>query len=216
MARLAEAISFCITETFRVAMRPGDTPVPIPTQGPYLMKNGRYGYRMGNAALVDAMVNDALWDVFNDYHMGITAENVAEKWGLTREMLDAFAVQSQTRACAARESGRFGDEIVPIEVKKKKETVVIDTDEGPRPGTTLEGLARLKPAFKQGGVVTAGNASSINDGAAAVVVMSEEKARELGVKPMATWVAGAMAGSTPLLWASDRLRPPKRSWPGQV
>ena len=169
------------------------------SQGPYLMKNGRYGYRMGNAALVDSMVNDARWDVFNDYHMGITAENVAEKWGLTREMLDEFSVRSQSRACAARESGRFREEIVPIEVKKKKETVVVDTDEGPRPGTTPEGLARLKPAFKPGGLVTAGNSSAINDGAAAVVVMSEEKARELGVKPMAAWVAGAMAGVDPAI-----------------
>ncbi len=167
------------------------------SQGPYLMKNGRYGYRMGNAALIDSMVHDALWDAFNDYHMGMTAENVAERWGLTREELDAFAAESQRRACAARESGRFRDEIVPIEVKKRKETVVVDTDEGPRPGTTPEGLARLRPAFKEGGVVTAGNASSINDGAAAVVVMSGDKARELGVQPMATWSAGALGGVDP-------------------
>ncbi len=169
------------------------------SQGPYLVQNGRYGYRMNDGKLVDAMVHDALWDAFNDYHMGITAENVAEKWGLTREELDSFAVDSQNKACAARESGRFKDEIVPIEVKKKKETIVVDTDEGPRPGTTLEGLARLRPAFKQGGVVTAGNASSINDGAAAVVVMSEEKAKELGVKPMAVWVAGALGGVDPAI-----------------
>ncbi len=169
------------------------------SQGPYLVKNGRYGYRMGNAPLVDSMVNDALWDAFNDYHMGVTAENVAEKWGLTREELDYFAAESQRKACAALESGRFKDEIVPIEVKKKKETVVVDTDEGPRPGTSVESLARLKPAFKKDGMVTAGNASSINDGAAAIVVMSEEKARELGVKPMATWVAGALAGVDPAI-----------------
>lgn len=167
------------------------------SMAPYALKNARYGYRMGNAPMVDTMVNDALWDAFNDYHMGITAENVAEKWGLTREQLDEFAAASQQKACAAIESGRFKDEIVPVEVKKKKETVVFDTDEGPRPGTTAEGIAKLRPAFKKDGIVTAGNASSINDGAAAIVVMSEEKAKELGVTPMATWVAGALAGVEP-------------------
>ena len=169
------------------------------SMAPYLIKNGRYGYRMGNGALIDSMINDGLWDVFNDVHMGITAENVAEKWGITREELDAFSAQSQNRACAARDSGRFKEEIVPIEVKKKKETVIFDTDEGPREGITAEGLARLKPAFKKDGIVTAGNASSINDGAAAVVVMSEEKARALGVTPMATWVAGALGGVDPAI-----------------
>ena len=169
------------------------------SMAPYLIKNGRYGYRMGNGALIDSMINDGLWDVFNDVHMGITAENVAEKWGITREELDAFSAQSQNRACAARDSGRFKEEIVPIEVKKKKETVIFDTDEGPREGITAEGLARLKPAFNKDGIVTAGNASSINDGAAAVVVMSEEKARALGVTPMATWVAGALGGVDPAI-----------------
>ena len=154
---------------------------------------------MGNAPLIDTMVNDALWDVFNDYHMGITAENVAEKWGLTREELDEFAANSQQKAVAAIEAGRFKDEIVPVEVKKKKETIIFDTDEGPRPGTTKESIARLKPAFKKDGIVTAANASSINDGAAAVVVMSEEKAKELGVKPMATFVAGALGGVDPAI-----------------
>ena len=167
------------------------------SMAPYALKNARYGYRMGNAPMVDTMVNDALWDVFNDYHMGITAENVAEKWGLTREQLDEFAAASQQKACAAIESGRFKDEIVPVEVKQKKTTVVFDTDEGPRPGTTAESIAKLRPAFKKDGIVTAGNASGINDGAAAVVVMSEEKAKELGVKPMATWVAGALGGVDP-------------------
>lgn len=164
---------------------------------PYLLKNARYGYRMNNGQIVDSMVNDALWDAFNDYHMGITAENVAEKWGLTREELDRFAAESQQKACAAREAGRFQDEIVPVEIKKKKETIVFDTDEGPRQGTTAEGIGKLRPAFKPDGIVTAANASTINDGAAAVVVMSEEKAKELGVKPMATWVAGALAGVAP-------------------
>lgn len=164
---------------------------------PYLLKNARYGYRMNNGQIVDSMVNDALWDAFNDYHMGITAENVAEKWGLTREELDRFAAESQQKACAAREAGRFQDEIVPVEIKKKKETIVFDTDEGPRQGTTAEGIGKLRPAFKPDGIVTAANASTINDGAAAVVVMSGEKAKELGVKPMATWVAGALAGVAP-------------------
>ena len=164
---------------------------------PYAMMKGRYGYRMGNATLVDTMVNDALWDVFNNYHMGITAENVAEQWGLTREMLDEFAACSQQKCEKAMAEGKFKDEIVPVEVKGKKGSVIVDTDEGPRPGTTVETLARLKPAFKKDGIVTAGNASGINDGAAAIVVMSEEKAKELGIKPMATWVGGALGGVDP-------------------
>ena len=164
---------------------------------PYAMMKGRYGYRMGNATLVDTMVNDALWDVFNNYHMGITAENVAEQWNLTREMLDEFAACSQQKCEKAMAEGKFKDEIVPVEVKGKKGSVIVDTDEGPRPGTTVETLARLKPAFKKDGIVTAGNASGINDGAAAIVVMSEEKAKELGIKPMATWVGGALGGVDP-------------------
>ncbi|MCQ2500034.1 MAG: acetyl-CoA C-acetyltransferase [Lachnospiraceae bacterium] len=164
---------------------------------PYAMKQARYGYRMGNAPMIDTMVNDALWDAFNDYHMGITAENVAEQWGLTREMLDEFAASSQQKACAAIEAGKFKDEIVPVEVKQKKATIVVDTDEGPRPGTTAESISKLRPAFKKDGIVTAANASGINDGAAAVVVMSEEKAKELGVTPMATWVGGALGGVDP-------------------
>ena len=164
---------------------------------PYAMMKGRYGYRMGNATLVDTMVNDALWDAFNNYHMGITAENVAEQWVLTRDMLDEFAACSQQKCEKAMAEGKFKDEIVPVEVKGKKGSVIVDTDEGPRPGTTVETLARLKPAFKKDGIVTAGNASGINDGAAAIVVMSEEKAKELGVKPMATWVGGALGGVDP-------------------
>ena len=164
---------------------------------PYAMMRGRYGYRMGNATLVDTMVNDALWDAFNNYHMGITAENVAEQWHLTREMLDEFSANSQQKCEKAMAEGKFKDEIVPVEVKGKKGSVIVDTDEGPRPGTTVETLARLKPAFKKDGIVTAGNSSGINDGAAAIVVMSEEKAKELGVKPMATWVGGALGGVDP-------------------
>ena len=166
------------------------------SMAPYAMKQGRYGYRMGNAPLIDTMVNDALWDAFNDYHMIKTADNVAEQWGLTREELDAFAANSQQKAVAAIENGAFEDEIVPVMIKKKKEMVEFKVDEGPRAGTTVEALAKLR-AINPDGVVTAGNASSINDGAAAIVVMSEEKAKELGVKPMATFVAGALGGVDP-------------------
>jgi acetyl-CoA C-acetyltransferase len=148
--------------------------------------------------LVDTMVKDALWDAFNDYHMITTADNIAKQWNLTREELDEFALKSQQKACAAIENGEFKEEIVPVEIKKKKETIVFDTDEGPRPGSTIEGLAKLRP-INPDGYVTAGNASGINDGAAAIVLMSEEKAAELGVKPMATFVAGALAGVDPTI-----------------
>lgn len=164
---------------------------------PYAIPSARWGARMNNNKIVDVMVNDGLWDAFNQYHMGITAENVAEQYGLTREMQDEFAVASQTKACAAIEAGKFKDEIVPVEVKLKKKTVVVDTDEGPRPGTTAESISKLRPAFKKDGIVTAANSSGINDGAACVVVMSEEKAKELGVTPMATWIAGALGGVDP-------------------
>ena len=153
---------------------------------------------MNNATMIDTMVNDALWDAFNNYHMMITAENICDQWGLTREELDEFAAVSQQKAVAAQESGAFDDEIVPVPVKMEKETVMIAKDEGPRPGTTAESLSKLRCCSgKEGGLVTAGNASGINDGAAAIVVMSEEKAKELGVKPMATFVAGALAGVDP-------------------
>ena len=168
------------------------------SMAPYAVMQGRFGYRMNNGQLVDTMVNDALWDAFNQYHMMITAENVAEQWNLTREELDEFAANSQQKCEAAVNSGAFDDEIVPVPVKVKKETVMFAKDEGPRPGTTAESLSKLKCCSgKEGGVVTAGNASGINDGAAAVVVMSEEKAKELGVKPMATYVCGALGGVDP-------------------
>ncbi len=167
------------------------------SRAPYLMQQGRFGYRLGPGQLEDALLKDALTDAFEGIHMGITAENIAEQWGLTREQLDEFAAKSQQKAVAAIEAGKFKDEIVPVEVKMKKKTVVVDTDEGPRPGTTAEGLAKLRPAFKKDGMVTAGNASGINDGAAAIIVMSEEKAKELGVTPMATWIAGELAGVEP-------------------
>ena len=169
------------------------------SMAPYALTKARFGYRMNNATMIDTMVNDGLWDAFNDYHMGITAENVAEKYGLTREELDAFSADSQQKACAAMAAGRFDTEIVPVQVKQKKAVVEFAKDEGPREGTTVEGLAKLKPAFKKDGIVTAGNASGINDGAAAVIVMSEEKAKELGVKPMATWIGGALGGVDPAI-----------------
>ena len=168
------------------------------SMAPYAMMNGRFGYRMNNGTLVDTMVNDALWDAFNNYHMIMTADNICREWGITREELDEFALKSQQKAEAAQASGAFDDEIVPVPVKVKKETVMFDTDEGPRAGTTAESLGKLKCCSgKEGGSVTAGNASGINDGAAAVVVMSEEKAKELGITPMATWVAGALGGVEP-------------------
>ena len=165
---------------------------------PYAAMNGRFGYRMNNGTLVDTMVNDALWDAFNQYHMMVTAENVAEQYGLTREELDEFAANSQQKCEKAMAEGKFKDEIVPVEVKQRKKTIVVDTDEGPRAGTTADSLGSLKCCSGvDGGVVTAGNASGINDGAAAMVVMSEEKAKELGVTPMASFVAGALGGVDP-------------------
>ena len=169
------------------------------TMAPYMLRNGRYGYRMGNATIEDAMIKDGLTDAFHNYHMGITAENICEQWGLTREELDEFAAWSQNKCEKAMAEGKFKDEIVPVEVKKKKETILVDTDEGPSKGITKEGLAKLRPAFKKDGMVTAGNASGINDGAAALIVMSEEKAKELGVTPMATWIGGELAGCDPAI-----------------
>ena len=165
----------------------------------YALPAARWGARMFNTQAVDLMVNDGLWDVFNNYHMGITAENVAEKYGLTREELDAFALASQNKAEAAIKAGKFKDEIVPVTIPQRKgDPIVFDTDEFPRFGATAEALAKLKPAFKKdGGVVTAGNASGINDSGAAVVVMSAEKAEELGVKPLAKIVSYASAGVDP-------------------
>ena len=167
------------------------------SMAPYLLYNARFGYRMGAGKMDDALIRDALTDAFGGYHMGITAENIAEDWGLTREQLDEFAAWSQQKAQKAIAEGKFKDEIVPMEVKQKKQTVVFDTDEGPRPNVTAESISKLRPAFKEGGVVTAGNSSGINDAAAALIVMSEEKAKELGVKPMATWVGGALGGVDP-------------------
>jgi len=161
---------------------------------PHVLPNSRKGQRMGNWSMVDTMINDGLWDAFNDYHMGITAENIVEKFGITREEQDAFAAASQQKAVAAQKAGRFSDEIVPVEIPQRKgEPVIVDTDEGPRDGVTTEGLAKLRPAFKKDGTVTAGNASSLNDGAAAVMVCSADKAKELGLTPLVTIKAHASA-----------------------
>lgn len=167
------------------------------TMSPYAVTQGRYGYRMGDGTLVDTMVKDALTDAFYQYHMGITAENIAEKWNITREEQDRFAAWSQSKAARARQEGRFKEEIVPVTVESKKKTIVFAEDEGIRPETTAESIGRLRPAFKENGTVTAANSSGINDGAAAVVVLSERKAIELGVTPMAIWKAGALAGVEP-------------------
>ena len=165
---------------------------------PFASFDERWGARMGDKKLVDTMIKDGLWDAYNNYHMGTTAENINDIWGITREEQDAFAAASQQKTEAAQAAGKFDDEIVPVPVKVKKEIVEFKKDEGPRAGTTVETLSKLRCCSgKEGGLVTAGNASGINDGAAAVVVMSEEKAKELGVKPLATWVAGALGGVEP-------------------
>ena len=168
------------------------------SNAPYATDKARWGCRMGNVQLTDIMVHDGLRDIFNDYHMGITAENVAEKYGITREMQDELAYASQQKALKAIETGAFKKEILPITVKLKKKEYVFDTDEGPRADSTPEKLAKLRPAFKKdGGTVTAGNASGINDGGAALVVMSAEKAKELGVQPMARIISYAAGGVDP-------------------
>lgn len=168
------------------------------SQAPYLMEGARSGYRMGDQKVVDSMIRDGLWCAFNDYHMGITAENLCERYGLTREEQDEFAAWSQEKAQRAISEGRFREEIVPVPIPQRKgDPVLFATDEFPRAGVTAEALAKLRPAFKKDGTVTAGNASGINDGAAVLLVMSGEKARELGVKPLARIVANASAGVDP-------------------
>jgi acetyl-CoA C-acetyltransferase len=166
----------------------------------YLIPSGRWGAHMFDAALVDSMVKDGLWDAFNDYHMGITAENVRKEWNLTREELDAFALGSQKKAAKAQETGRFDAEIVPVEVKTRKETVVFAKDEFPRPGTSAEALAKLKPAFdKTGGMVTAGNASGVNDGAAAIVLASGDAVAKYGLKAKVRLISWGQGGVDPKL-----------------
>ncbi|MCR1898909.1 acetyl-CoA C-acetyltransferase [Irregularibacter muris] len=168
------------------------------SNAPYILPSARWGQRMGDGKIVDYMVHDGLWDIFNDYHMGITAENVAEKWNITREQQDEFSLKSQLRAEKAQKEGRFKEEIVPVEVPQRKgDPIIVDTDEHPRHGATIEKLAKLRPAFKKDGTVTAGNASGINDGAAAIIVMSKEKADELGIKPLAIIRSYASAALDP-------------------
>ncbi len=167
------------------------------SQVPYLLMGARTGYRMGPGRVEDALLYDALHDAFHGYHMGVTAENLAERYGITRQEQDELALLSHQRAVAAIREGKFKEEIVPVEVKTRKGTVVIDTDEHPRPDTSLDALSKLRPVFKEGGTVTAGNASGVNDGAAALILMAESKARELGVKPLAKIIATASFGVAP-------------------
>ncbi|RNB61622.1 acetyl-CoA C-acetyltransferase [Brevibacillus gelatini] len=168
------------------------------SQAPYLLEGARSGYRMGDQKVVDTMIRDGLWCAFNDYHMGITAENLCAKYGIGREEQDEFAAWSQQKAQKALESGRFQDEIVPVPIPQRKgDPVLFSIDEFPRAGVTTEMLAKLKPAFKKDGTVTAGNASGINDGAAALLIMTRKKADELGAKPLARIVANASAGVDP-------------------
>ena len=188
------------------AIRCGDADIVIAggqesmSLAPYVMPGARTGLRMGHAKLVDSMIQDGLWDAFNDYHMGITAENLVEKYGISREEQDAFAADSQRKASEAIEAGRFKGEITAIEIPQRKgEPLRFDTDEQPRAGTTAESLAKLKPAFKKDGSVTAGNASTLNDGAAAVLLMSADKAAELGLPVLARIAAYANAGVDPAI-----------------
>ncbi len=186
------------------AIKAGDADIVIAggqesmTMAPHLLQNAREGFRMGDAKIVDSMILDGLWDVYNQYHMGVTAENVAKKYGVTREEQDAFAAASQQKAEAAQKAGRFKDEIIPLEIPQRKgPAVVFDTDEYPKHGTTAEKLASLRPAFDKAGTVTAGNASGINDGAAAVIMMTEKRAKELGLKPLVRIAAYSSAGVDP-------------------
>lgn len=188
------------------AIRCGDAEVIIAggmenmSQAPYVMPAARTGQRMGHGKLIDSMIQDGLWDAFNDYHMGITAENLVDKYGISREEQDAFAAASQQKAVAAIAAGRFADEITPILIPSRKgDPVSFASDEQPRAGTTAEALAKLKPAFKKDGSVTAGNASSLNDGAAAVLLMSAEKAKALGLPVLARIAAYANAGVDPAI-----------------
>ncbi|MGE7762499.1 acetyl-CoA C-acetyltransferase [Peribacillus sp. NPDC097895] len=167
------------------------------SNAPYLLPNYRFGQKMGNAEAVDSMTYDALTDVFNQYHMGVTAENIAEQWEISREKQDEFALYSQMKAEKAQLEGRFSDEIVPVEYKRRGKTILVDQDEHPRHGLTMEQLTKLRPAFKENGTVTAGNASGINDGGAMLILMSKEKADELGLEPLATIKSYANAALDP-------------------
>jgi acetyl-CoA C-acetyltransferase len=185
------------------AIRCGDADIIIAggqenmSASPHVLNNSRDGFRMGDAKLVDTMIVDGLWDVYNQYHMGVTAENVAKKYEVSRQDQDEFALASQAKAEAAQKAGRFKDEIVPLQIPQKKGTVTFDSDEYPKHGTTLESLAALRPAFNKEGTVTAGNASGLNDGAAAVMMMSARRAEQLGLTPLARIKAYSSAGLDP-------------------
>lgn len=186
------------------AIKSGDADIVVAggmenmSRAPYLMEGARNGYRMGDQKVIDSMIRDGLWCAFNDYHMGQTAENICTQYGVTREEQDEFAALSQEKAARAIAEGKFKEEIVPVEIPQKKgDPVIVDQDEHPRPGTTQEGLAKLRPAFAKDGSVTAGNASGINDGAACLVIMSRKKAEELNIQPIATILANASAGVDP-------------------
>jgi acetyl-CoA C-acetyltransferase len=204
------------------AIRNGDSAIVVAggqesmSQAPHCI-HLRNGVKMGDAQMVDTMIKDGLWDAFNGYHMGNTAENVAQRWQITREQQDQFAVASQNKAEAAQKAGRFKDEIVPVTIKTRKGEVVVDSDEHPKHGTTIEALMKLRPAFDKNGTVTAGNASGINDGGAAVVLMSAEEANKRGVKPLARIVSWATAGVDPAIMGSgpipaSRLALKKAGW----
>jgi acetyl-CoA C-acetyltransferase len=185
------------------AIRCGDAQIIIAggqenmSASPHVLNNSRDGFRMGDAKLIDTMIHDGLWDVYNQYHMGTTAENIAKKFGISRQEQDEFALESQNKAEAAQKAGKFKDEIIPFEILSKKGNIVFDSDEYIKHGTTLESLAALRPAFSKDGTVTAGNASGINDGAAAVIMMTAQKAKELGLKPLAKIKAYSSAGVDP-------------------
>jgi acetyl-CoA C-acetyltransferase len=181
------------------------------TRAPFYLENARSGYRMGNGELIDMMIHDGIWDIINNVHMGITAENIAIKYGLTRDEQDTLAYESQMKAKKAMESGRFKEEIVPVSIPQKRgDPKIVDKDEHPKPDTTMEKLAKLRPAFKKDGTVTAGNSSGINDGAAAFMVLSEKKAKELGIAPQARIVDYAYGGVDPAIMGTGPIEAVKK------
>lgn len=199
------------------AIRTGDAELMIAggqesmSQAPHVLPNSRNGQRMGDWNMVDTMIKDGLWDAFNDYHMGVTAENIVDKYGISREEQDEFAAASQQKAVAARNAGYFDSQIVPVSIPQRKgDPIVVDKDENPRDGVTADGLGKLRPAFRKDGTVTAGNASSLNDGAAAVIVCSADKAKELGLTPLATIKAHANAGVDPTIMGTGPIPASRR------